>query len=42
MGRGKEPGDINEETACSNFRASPYELRNLQFRSFSDLGGNFS
>ena len=32
MARGKEPGDINEETTCSNIRAPPTQLRNLQFR----------
>ena len=35
MARGKEPGDINEETACSNIRAPPSQLRNLQFLYFS-------
>ena len=32
MARGKEPGDINEETACGNIRAPPSQLGNLQFR----------
>ena len=42
MARGKEPGDINEETACSNIRVPANELRKVQFRYFSDFGGNFS